>query len=47
MPSPWPVSSSDMEGHIERQEELLVKKGQRAEEASVERQVNTRGRLLQ
>lgn len=38
VPSPWPVSSSDMEGFIERQEELLVKKGERSEEVSVEGQ---------
>lgn len=38
MPSAWPVSSSDTEGP-------LVRKGQRAEEASVGRQVNIQGRL--
>lgn len=31
VPSPWPVRSLDMEGHTERQEELLLRKGQRAE----------------
>lgn len=31
MPSPWPVHLSDMEEHIERQEELLVRRGQRSE----------------
>lgn len=38
MPSGLPVSSSDTEGP-------LVRKGQRAEEASVGRQVNIQGRL--